>query len=184
MAWYRCGGGNGGNAGATASLVLEAYAYGRSHDNQFPRQDWTSNHYDSAYFSYSTSIYKWTAQKDFFALVILINDQWKSGSSGNSYSTARVDSTFAGGNFSSLTLNPCTSDYLAGTYAVEYGFVKIKQGDTVLEGKQNSWGWEAPYFYILDANGTDAITNLANGANVSFTTNAQGYAILQNYFDF
>ena len=180
MAWYRCEGAGAG-VGATANLVLEAYAAADSQDNQLPRQSWDRNAYDSAYFSYSS--YKWTAQKDFDALVVLINYQHRDGSSGNSYSTAEVQSTWAGGSFESLTLNPATPDRYAGSYGVEYGYVKIKQGDTIAEGKQNAYGWEAPYFYIFDLNGTEAADTLANGTNVSFSTNTVGFGILQNYFN-
>lgn len=182
MAWYRCIGGNGGGgSGETGALVLEAYATFYE-DNQFPRTQWSSNVYDSGCFSYSNNY--WIAQKDFTALVILINYQYQDASSNNSYSKLSINRNLINNtNFDALQLCPTTPDRFAGSYAIEYAHIKIKQGDKIGEGKPTNYGYENPYVYIFEVSTEDPVTDLENGANVSFSTATTGYGILQNYFN-
>lgn len=184
MAWYRCGGGGNGGAKKTAKLVLEAYSVGTDQDNTFPRTQWDRNARDSSYFSFSSN--RWIAQKDFTALIILVHYQYRTASNSSSYSKATVNRYLTNGstNFDAIALCPYSPDRFEGSYGVEYGFIKIKSGDKVLEGKDIGLGYVAPYFYILETEDDMPTTTLANGDNVSFTTDTVGYSILQDYFDF
>ena len=183
MAYFRCTGGNGGGGGTgeTGSLVLEAYATFYE-DNTFPRTAWTKNTYDSGCFSYSN--YNWVAAKDFTALVVLIHYQYQDASSNNSYSKLSINRNLINGfNFDALQLCPSSPDRFTGSYGIEYAHLKIKQGDKIGEGKPHNYGYENPYVYIFEVPTEDAVTDLENGQNVSFTTGTDGYRIIQNYFN-
>lgn len=186
MAYFRCIGGNGGGGGAgkKAALVLEAYST-ESQDNTMPRTQWDRNAYDTGYFSYSAASHKWTVSKNFTALVILVINQNRDASTSNSFSLATVNRNLQTGyNFDALALGTATPDRYANSYGIEYAFIKLKTGDQIAEGKPVGLGWENPYFYILETEDDKAVSVLENGQNITFTTGATGYQILQNYFNF
>ena len=184
MAWYRTL--NGTNitpsSDTPATLVLEAYEEENDVDNQYPRQTWDDNNYENTYFSYSN--YKWTAQKDFNGLVILVLATYRQAAAATTgtYFTAEVvrDNPIQsqGGTIVVAGLRPSIYTNAPGLQAIEWAYLKIKQGDQIKCGKENGFGWDSAYLYVFEA---DEATAVLDGANISFTSNV-GKTVLEDYF--
>lgn len=182
MAYFRCIGGSGSSSNTPGTLVLEAYEQENDIDNEYPRTSWDGNDYENTYFSYGN--YKWTAQKDFNAYVALVLATYRtaSASTTGTYYTAEVvrDNPAAqqGGTITVAGLRPSVYTNASGLQAIEWAFLKIKQGDQIKCGKENGFGWCSAYLYVCE---TDEATDALDGGNIGFTANV-GKTVLQDYF--
>lgn len=139
MAWYRCGGGSGGEN--MVQTVLQAYAANTSQDSTVPRTSWDAHEETAEYFVYNSSTHKWTVQKNFKATIALVVRNYKASSSAP-VQAAFVDNT--------EVLRVTAESNANGSFGGGSVVLNLTQGQEVYFGKPVNAGYEAPYCYVFD----------------------------------